>query len=171
MPPFAGGGAPPPLAKPVPPASEPVPPGLPFTQEVPAGWRATPATQFRMIGFAVREGPTEAVATVTSFSAEKPQMASPLANLTRWRGEVGQPPIDESELAKIAQQATISGKAGIFVEMESPADQQPGKATLAAMTQRGDLVWFFKLHGPRETVLGQREPFQAWLDSIQFEKE
>lgn len=160
MAPFAGGrGAPP-----IPPAAKPSSSDMPFEQTTPQGWKPIPAVAPRRAAFQVGE----AEVTVFDFSTEKPQMASPLANVDRWRSEIGLPPTDESELAKSAEKVTISGKPGIFVAMESPEGHEPMEASLAAMTERDGQVWFFKLKGPHDTVLAERERFQQWLESIQF---
>ncbi|MEX2169385.1 MAG: hypothetical protein WD851_08740 [Pirellulales bacterium] len=159
MAPFAGG-----RGAPTAPAAEPPSLELPFEQETPQGWKPMPVVAPRRAAFQVGE----AEVTVFDFSTEKPQMASPLANVDRWRGEIGLPPTDESKLAKSAEKVTISGKPGIFVAMESPEVHEPREATLAAMSERDGQVWFFKLKGPRDTVLAERERFQEWLKSIQF---
>ncbi len=54
-----------------------------------------------------------------------------------------------------------------YVELMPEGNQE---FTLAAMGQRGDQVWFFKLRGPAETVAAQRKAFQAWLASLRFEE-
>ena len=164
MAPFATGRG----ARVAPPPTEPMTSELPFEQATPAGWQPKPALGPRRAAFHVGEGAGAAEVTVFDFSTEKPQMASPLANVDRWRGEIGLPPTDESELAKMAEKVTISGKDGIFVAMESPAGHEPLEATLAAMCERDGQVWFFKMKGPRDTVMAERERFMEWLKSIQF---
>lgn len=162
--PFAAGRG----ASPTPLASEPASREMPFEQNIPEGWQLKPALGPRRASFQVGEGAGAAEVTVFDFSTEKPQMASPLANVDRWRKEIGLPPTDESALAKMAKKVTISGKDGIFVAMESPAEHEPLEATLAAMSERDGQVWFFKMKGPRDTVMAERERFMEWLNSIQF---
>lgn len=140
-----------------------------FDQQAPEGWQPLPLGGSRRAAFQIGEGADAALATVSAFpKSSGPQITSPLANINMWRGAVGLPPVEESDVAKIAQQATISGIDAIIVEMQSPEGNEPSRATFAAMFEYDQSVWFVKLAGATHTVLAERENFRKWLESIQF---
>ena len=97
--------------------------------------------------FASREGGKEALLTVIDFPADAgPMMADPLANVNRWRGEVGLPELADAELKSTMKPIEIDGLDAQFVDaMPDTADAQQSqteRGTLAAMLtpRRHDLV-------------------------------
>lgn len=192
-PPFAGGAskAAPPFAEPPAAGSSPaapagasdLPPGhppvaaqratksaTPFTFDLPAGWQERPASGMRKVDLAIDDGGKTAVFTAIDFPADSPPMMSdPVANVRRWRGEVGLPPLSDDEIKATMQPIEIDGTQAMFVEA-IPDDGQPqsDRATIAAMFTRGDAIWFFKLSGNRDAVAAQQDKFDAFLKSVRF---
>jgi hypothetical protein len=192
MPPFAGGAMPQAapaasaaLQPPVTSASE-LPAGhpavsaqtpanatAPFNFDAPAGWQQQPASGMRKADFLIEAGGKTARATAIDFPASSPPMMSdPVANVRRWRGEVGLPPLSDDEIKKTIQPLQIDGAEAMWVEVvpdgAQPDQSQSDRGTLAAMLKRGDAIWFFKLSGDREVVAAQREEFQSFLKSLKF---
>ncbi len=188
MPPFAGGAtsnATPPAALPaangandLPPGHPPVtPPGTanvtPFTYDVPEGWQPRPASGMRKAEFRIEDGGKAAVVTAIDFPTDAgPMMADPVANVKRWRGEVGMPPLSDEEIKETMQPLEIDGIAAMFVDAvpdaSQPEQSQTDRGTLAAMLTRGDTIWFFKLSGDRNLVAAQHDKFQSFLKSLRF---
>lgn len=192
-PPFAGGttAASPPVAA-VPPTqnadSNTLPPGhppitsqppavqapatgaAPFTFDLPAGWQSRPASGMRKVDVLVEDAGKSAVFTAIDFPANSPPMMSdPVANVRRWRGEVGLPPLSDDEIKQTMQPIEIDGTKAMFVEAVPEAGQpQADRATLAAMFTRGDAIWFFKLSGDRAVAAAQKEKFESFLKSVRF---
>jgi hypothetical protein len=188
MPPFAGG----PMSNSTPPATMPeekatndLPPGhpavvaqdtadaSPFKYDAPEGWQPRPASGIRKAEFRIEDGGKTAVVTAIDFPADSPPMMSdPLANVKRWRGEVGMPTLADEEIQKTMQPLEIDGIAAISVDAVPDASQpdqsQTDRGTLAAMLTRGDTIWFFKLSGDRDLVAAQRDNFQTFLKSLRF---
>lgn len=129
-------------------------------QTPPEGWTNLPGSAMRKASLSTPDG-----ATVTAFvfPATAPAMADPLANVNRWRGEVGLGPTTNDALAKSSKQLELAGGKATYVELVGETE-----TTLAAMTPRGDQVWFFKLRGPNAAAESQTEAFKQWLASIEL---
>jgi uncharacterized protein YbdZ (MbtH family) len=196
-PPFAGGGAKPAAPNPTPAANQnqsALPPGhppiqgqgmmaapatatpaanAPFKFELPAGWEERPASGMRKAEFRiVRDGKTATLTAIDFPVNAGPMMADPIANVKRWRGEVGLPPASEEELAKTIEAIKVGGAEAKFVDAvpdPSQANQsQAQEGTLAAMVTHGDTIWFLKLRGDRELVAAERDNFKKFLASVEF---
>jgi len=110
------------------------------------------------------------VFTAIDFPADSPPMMSdPVANVGRWRREVGLPPLSDEETKATMQPIEIDGTKATFVAAVPDVGQsQANLATLAAMFTRGDAIWFFKLHGDRDVVAAQKDKFETFLKSVKF---
>ncbi len=158
---FAAAGMAPPMAtrpapvEPPPPAAEPR-----FSSELPEGWTKQPDRAMRIATYQAGEAEV-VVSQFAAFGA----MGDALENVNRWRMQVGLEPAAEEDLDKLSHDIEIAGKPGRYFQIVAP-DQPTGM--LAAMSVRGDQVWFFKLTGPREAVATQRDAFGEWLDTIKI---
>ena len=141
--------------------------------ESPDEWQVVPASGIRKAAFRVANGAREATVTVIGFpAAAGPMLADPLANVNRWRSEVGLEPLAADGLSAATEPIEIASLQAIYVEAipaaskgeESSAD----RGTLAAMATGGDVVWFFKITGDRDLVVAQRDQFKSFLKSVRF---
>ena len=137
-----------------------------FTYEPPAGWQPGQTNIMRKAAFVVANGDKQAGVTVTQFPANA-AMTDPTAQAQRWAGEAGLQ-LSESELKAAAKDVTIDGTAGQRFELLGPPDGEAPRGVLAAMVQRGDLMWFFKMTGDRALVEKQGEAFGKFLESVKF---
>lgn len=145
----------------------------PFKFELPTGWEERPASGMRKAEFRiVRDGKTATLTAIDFPANAGPMMADPIANVKRWRGEVGLPPASDEELAKTIEAIKVGGAEAKFVDAvpdPSQANQsQAQQATLAAMVTHGDTIWFLKLRGDRELVAAERDNFKRFLASVEF---
>jgi hypothetical protein len=141
--------------------------------EVPDGWQSAPASGMRKAAFRVADGAHEAMVTVIDLPvAAGPLVADPVANVNRWRSEVGMAPIAADSLSDATAATHIDEFQGIYIEAIPAAStgEEPAAdaGTLAAMAPGGDVVWFVKITGDRELVIAQREQFQSFLKSIRL---
>lgn len=179
--PFAGGGAPfapkPPVMTKPPATAEtvepktPLPPAPPaeepeFTFDAPAEWKALPTTSMRLANLKTSDTDTAAEVKAFVFSAAAPMMADPLANVNRWRGQVGLDETTQAELDKSSEKIKVAGLDATYVELIGEKD-----AITAAMIPRGGQVWFFMMSGPAETLQSEQERFREWLKTIKFTNE
>lgn len=128
---------------------------------VPEAWTAAGGSSMRRASFAA-EGPDGPVdISVTSFPGDVGGM---LANVNRWRGQVGLTPLAESELEANLQRLTVNGKEAIISNLEGP-----DSAMVVATIKHEGNSWFFRIAGPVNSVREQRAAFDAFVGSIQFE--
>jgi hypothetical protein len=141
-----------------------------ITWTLPADWATQPdQSGMRKGSFLVSgAGGAKADMSVTAFPGD---VGGDLANVNRWRGQVGLAPIDDTALAQAVQ--TIDAPAGKFFVVElgggSPAGaaQKPARL-LGAWLQQPDRRWFFKLMGDDALVAAQRDAFMSFLKSVSF---
>ena len=143
----------------------PAAPSLKYT--MPAGWQEAPPGQMRVASFRVggKDGKQADVSVVPL-----PGLAgSDLANVNRWREQVGLGGVDEAELAKLAQPVEIAGVAANLYEQAGVNAGSGEKARiLAAITRRDGTAWFFKMTGDDALVAEQKPAFVEFLKSVNF---
>ncbi len=129
--------------------------------KVPAGWEERPASGPRVATFAAKgESDGELEISVTSFHGS---MGGPLANLNRWRGQLGLKGITEAQLPEHAVARDVGGRAAYLVILKNGA-----QAMLAAMILDDERSWFVKASGAATLTESQQPNFEAFLDSIRF---
>jgi hypothetical protein len=147
-------------------------PGVPKF-EAPNSWRQLPASGMRKAVFSIGSEAEGGVVTIIDFPTDAGQMiADPLANVNRWRREVGLAEIDKDQLEGSMESIDVDGTAASYVRLTpdaaKPEESQAERATLAAMVTRDDKIWFIKLIGQRNVVLAEEENFKSFLKSIRF---
>ena len=139
---------------------------------IPPGWEEQPAGDVRFASFLITaDGGRRAEMSVTQFPGT---VGGDLANINRWRGQLQLAPITEAELPKFVRPIELPAGQFQFTEMASEAPVLQGKfriQMLGAWSKKGDRTWFFKLAGETELVNAQRDAFQTFLRSIEFEPE
>jgi hypothetical protein len=142
--------------------------------EAPESWRSVPpASAFRKAEFAIGGDAQSASVTLIDFPTNAgPLMTDPLANINRWRGEIGLAKIEEDQLEKSSEIIEVGGNEAKYVRLipdtSKSEESKIDKATLAAMVTSGELIWFIKLFGKRDVVIAEEENFKAFLKSMQF---
>lgn len=169
--PFAGGG---PLAEggpsapsPTPETASPVPSSPRISYDTPAGWVKGQEVSSRggfsiprEAAFNVTDGDQKAEITVTRLPAQAPMR---LANINRWRGQVGLDEADEATIASSVQPMTVAGQAAEWIEL--PGAEQ---TILGVIATRGNETWFIKLQGNSNLALKEKERFQQFVASLRF---
>jgi hypothetical protein len=135
--------------------------------KLPEGWQEVPPGEMRVASFHIsgKEGKS---AEVGVFPL--PGMAgSDLANVNRWRGQVGQPEITEAELSKVAEPVQIAGQSGQLFDQAGTNPSSGDKSRiLAAVLRREGTAWFFKMTGDDELVGQQKPAFVEFLKNYSF---
>lgn len=137
------------------------------TWSLPEGWEELEPNQFRVGNFRV-PGEGDAAAEVSIIPLPG-RAGSDLANVNRWRGQVGLPPVVEADLARLGSTITIDGQDSRLFEFAgtSPGEGEPVRM-LAAISRRGGTAWFVKMLGPDKLVAGQKEVFGKFLAGLKF---
>ena len=164
MAPFAGGAAPfagaTPAAEPAatpPTEAPPAAGGSELKSTTPDGWTQEPGSAMRKASLRTPGG---AVMTGFAFPLTG-SMGDHLENVNRWRGEIGLEPTTADELKSETDDMKLLGGDGAYFEMVGATE-----TTHAAMVERDGQVWFFKLRGPGDEVVKQRDAFKKWLGSL-----
>lgn len=143
------------------------PPKLKYT--LPAGWKEKPATQMRVASFDISENGKTADVSVIPLGA---MSGGDAANVNRWRGQVGQPPLAEADLQKSAEKVEIAGQPADLYDI---AGTSPGSGDaeriLGAILHGDDAVWYFKVTGDDALVETNKAAFTAFLKSVQFDRQ
>ena len=134
-------------------------PDVAFT--LPEGWEDAGATGMRKVNLRVSDANGSAEITGLTFPGD---VGGNLANINRWRGQIGLPAAQPDELPEFTSDTTLSGHRGLYVRMEGSEKSLIG----AILPFHGD-TWFFKMIGDSQTVLAQEAAMQAFLDSVQME--
>jgi hypothetical protein len=94
-----------------------------------------------------------------------------LANVNRWRGQVGQPPLADDDLQKLAEKVQVAGQPADLYDVAGTA---PGSGEseriLGVILHNDDTAWFFKMTGDATLVENQKPAFIAFLKSVAFDK-
>jgi hypothetical protein len=163
--------APPPSAAPlaapagmagdVPQAQRPASGGLRWT--LPAGWSELQGGQMR---FATLKPPVQGKIDGSVVVLPGPA-GGELANVNRWRNQIGLPPLDEGALA--AARKVVQTKAGPLKVYDFTNGGKTGSRVVAGLTESGGNTWFVKLSGDAGAVGAARDDFMKLLRSLRFE--
>lgn len=134
-------------------ANPPADPGKP-AWKVPAGWQEQPAGPMQSAKFTV---PGNAEVSVSAFPGD---VGGALANVNRWRGQLGLPPVDAAELPKISARLDLGGAAAMLVDMTNQQRRMVG-----VIAPRGGQTWFFKLLGDEPAVAAAKDAFVGFVES------
>ena len=116
----------------------------------PSNWKQKAAGQMVLASYAVGEDGKVADVSVSSFPGD---VGGLFANVNRWRGQMGLPAIQESELGNFTKEVTLpDGTKATAVEI-SGAD----KANYTLVVRRGGHTWFYKIIGDPAIVGAEKE--------------
>ncbi len=146
------------------------PQGEKILWDAPDGWNLSPARPMRLVSYQLgATGETECYIAVLSGQA-----GGVVANLNRWRGQLGHASISEGEidaLPKITLLGTLTpllDVSGSFQGMGGGAKDD--HAMLAVAYSAPSQSIFVKMIGPADEVHAERENFEAFCKSIRTEK-
>lgn len=134
----------------------------PVEYQAPPNWHEEPDPKgIRPIYFRVGSGESAAEAAIMMAGGDT------LANVNRWRGQVGLTPIDAQGLQKEGRAVTIDGRPSLAFDLAGPEGNRRQRL-LAAIVPAGDGSWFVTLRGPYAVVTDNRDSFDVFLKSIRF---
>jgi len=163
--------APPPRADGNLPAGHPDVSALPaksvLTWKTPEGWSEVKPGEMRAASFGIKgqDGKQVDVSVIPL-----PGLAGgDSANVNRWRGQVGLPPVTAEELQKAAQSVEVGGQPAELHDVAG-TNVSSGEPTriLGVIQHREGTAWFFKMTGDDQLVAQQKLAFIELLKSFQF---
>jgi hypothetical protein len=89
-----------------------------------------------------------------------------LANINRWRNQLGLAPVSAAEMAGQVQGLTTPAGQFVLADMAGTVAEKGDTRILGAWLRQPDRVWFFKMMGPSDLVESQRGVFIAFLQSV-----
>jgi len=135
-------------------------PGLQWT--APAGWQSEPASAMRKATYRVTgANGASAELAVTAFPGD---VGGELANVNRWRNQLGLAPIGAAELAAAVTRLSVNGLEVGVVDFTN--DASPATRMLGAIVPFGNATWFFKFTGAPELLEAEKAAFFALVQSI-----
>ena len=137
------------------------------TWQVPSGWQEVAGGDFLVAKFVVR-GSDNAQATV-NVSMSPGDGGGPLANLNRWRGQLGLAPVAEADLGQQFQPLEVSGNKVMLADITG-TDPKTGQATrlLAAIVPQTGRTWFYKLMGNESVVQREKDAFTQFVQTVKY---
>lgn len=136
--------------------------GADLTWTAPSEWIAKPAGAMRKGSYTIKGAEGEADLSITAFPGSTGGL---LANLNRWRGQIGLAPLSETELAANTVHLDVGE---LHLDVADFAGNAAGKPTriLGAVVPHGPDTWFFKLTGPDALVAREKPAFTEFLRTI-----
>jgi hypothetical protein len=126
--------------------------------KVPGEWKEIPAGQMQDAKFAVpQRGSAKAEVSVSIFPTDT---GGTLANVNRWRRQIGLPEVQQAELNRMVSPLDPAHPGAILVDMTNN-----NKRLLGAIVPRGGSYWFYKLLGDAEAVTPAKDTFVAFAKS------
>jgi len=141
-------------------------PGI--TWDLPDGWQ--PMSGGSGMALALFEAPGESGAARVSVTPLTGSAGGVLANINRWRGQVGLNSIKTIEDQPMTGLQVDQSPAGL-IDLASPQGISAGtERMLVVLVPRpqDDRTWFFKMTGPDDTITRHKQGFVRFVESVQF---
>ena len=134
---------------------------------VPPQWAETPPRAMIFKGFeAVGDAGAKAEITVSFFPGD---VGGVLGNVNRWRGQMGQPPVEASQLDGVTESvATLGGSATMVDFMGTDAKTGQPARLVGVIVPHGDNTWFYKMMGDAKVVKGQKDTFVQFVKTVHY---
>ncbi len=135
--------------------------------EAPSGWKEVPGGQFLVAKFLLT-GAANAQASV-NVSMSPGDGGGMLANVNRWRNQLGLGSMTEADLAKEVQPLDLpGGKASVADIAGQDAKSGQKSRVLAVVIPRSGETWFYKLMGNAEVVQQEKDAFLKFVQSAKY---
>lgn len=154
--------APPAPAAPANTASAPTEAGTPKWTP-PAGWKEQAPGSMQTAKFAAGEGAEAVEITVSMLAGNGGGL---LANVNRWRGQLGMSPVAEGELGKCTSPMEIGDGLAVVADM---APEPPTKRMVAVVVARSGRTWFYKAAGSGVAVEKRKAEFLEFVRGVKYD--
>lgn len=130
--------------------------------DTPASWQEQTASRMVLKSFQISNAKGKATASISTFPGE---VGGVLANVNRWRGQLGLDPIQEADLAKSTEPVSAGDDKGTLLNAAS----QDGKTRLIAVyLPHGNSTWFYKLQGDGAQVEAEKTNLLNVIKSVRY---
>ena len=135
------------------------------TFNAPDHWQAQPLGSMRKGSWKVSDGDASADISILVFPGD---VGGDLANINRWRNQIGLPAIDEASLDESTSPINADGLSGKWVRLINTSTQQ---GILGVILPKGKATWFFKMQGDQGIVEQEQANFKKFVEQTQFQPE
>ncbi len=137
---------------------------------IPAGWKSvTPSSTMLFAQFLIQDGDAKAEVNISQLAGEGGGL---LANVNRWRGQLGLPPVaQEDDFSKMVSSVDSANGQIQIVDMNgtNAKTSQPARLVGAVVPQNGQ-TWFYKLMGDEKVVATHKDEFVKFIQSANYPK-
>lgn len=132
-----------------------------MTWKIPAGWTEQTPLAMRVGSFLIKEsnGQTADVSIIPLSG----MAGGNLANINRWRGQIGLDPIGEDSLSRESHSIAPGGRTMVLVDFSNQ-----NRRVIAAIYTQSDRTWFFKMMGDAGAVGNSKASFLQFLNTVHF---
>ena len=132
---------------------------------VPSNWVETAPGAMLFKSFSITgDAGAGAAVTVSFFPGE---VGGTLANINRWRGQMGLSPLEDDRLEGIAEPLETAGGKGTLVDIDGTGGKA-GERLVAVIVPHGDNTWFYKLLGDKALVAKEKDSFVNFVKNVQY---
>jgi hypothetical protein len=128
---------------------------------VPSTWVEKAPGPMLFKSFSIADG---GAVTVSFFPGA---VGGTLANVNRWRGQMGLSPVEEGNLAGVAETLETAGGKATLADFEGTG-AKAGQRLVAAIVPHGDNTWFYKLLGSEALVAKEKDSFVNFVKTVQY---
>ena len=133
--------------------------------QLPEGWKLDDKpVAMRFATILIPAEPKPLQLTVSRFPGD---VGGTLANVNRWRMQIGLSPLGEADLAKELKEVETSGQKAKVADMHNPQNKQ---RLIGVILPGGQETWFFKVTGTSDTVEPHKEKLMTFLKSVKVEE-
>jgi len=136
------------------------------TYTLPAGWEEQAGNSLSLVNFVIKSDAGEATVNITPLAGMQGREA---AIVNMWRSQVGQPALNDQEVASSFTAVEIAGGSGQLFEVTG-AREGDNLRIVTAFAHRGDDSWFYKLQGNEAVVAAQKPAFLEFLKSVRIKE-
>jgi hypothetical protein len=134
---------------------------------IPSDWRQLPPSQFLLAEFSIAgANDAQAEVNVAELSGEGGGL---LANVNRWRGQIGLGAVGENDLPQLAQSVDVPNGKATLVDLAGVNAQTGAQVRLVgAIVPQNGQTWFYKLMGDEQIVAQQKDAFIKFIQSADY---
>ena len=135
---------------------------------IPAGWQEMPPSEFLLAKFSITNA--DGAAAQVNVSSLAGEGGGLIANVNRWRGQLGLPPVTQKdEFSKMVTSLAVANGQAELVDLTGTDAKtgKPGRLVGVVLPQNGQ-TWFYKLMGDELTVAQQKDAFIKFVQSAKY---
>lgn len=128
--------------------------------DLPATWEDFAASGIRIANFRIANDGGRAELTVLAFPGD---VGGDLANVNRWRQQIGLSPLSAERLPRETERIEVDGRDSLFVLMHGQRESVVG-----AFVPTESHTWFFKMQGAKGAVSLEEKAFRDFMGTIRI---